>query len=120
MNPDCLWGRCLKQLYHPAEEFLQVKRGRYVSWSWSSLLHGRDILQKFCHWSVANGEKIDVKNDRWLVTGQLAKTKVGAQVSRVCELFMPNSRTWDLRKIKDNLDDSSAIQVIQTPVSWMA
>lgn len=116
-KPDCLWGKCLKQMYHPAEDFMHVKRSRNVSWSWSSLLHGRDIIQKHCQWFIANGEKVHVKEDKWLIVGQPICTKEGAQITRVSDLIQPNTRSWDLQKIKDNLVDATAMQVIQTPIS---
>lgn len=102
-KPDCLWGKCLKQMYHPAEDFMHVKRSRNVSWSWSSLLHGRDIIQKHCQWFIANGEKVYVKEDKWLIAGQPVCTKEGAQITRVSDLIQPNTRSWDLQKFKDNL-----------------
>lgn len=77
---ECLWGRCLKQLYHPTEDFLHVKRARNVSWSWSSLLHGRDIIQKHSHWSIANGEVVDIRRDKWLMSGHQANVRERSQV----------------------------------------
>ncbi|CAN1148040.1 Uncharacterized mitochondrial protein AtMg00310 [Linum perenne] len=43
-QPEALWVRILKGLYHPKSDFLQVIRHHRVSWIWSSVMEGHKIL----------------------------------------------------------------------------
>lgn len=46
-NHNAYWVHFLKALYFPNLSFLEAKNGSNLSWVWSSLLTGKDVL-KFC------------------------------------------------------------------------
>lgn len=70
-NPDALWVKILQAVYFPNSSFLHVQRKRNCSWTWSSLLHGRDVILKSARWRIGNGESVDICKDRWLEAGVL-------------------------------------------------
>lgn len=58
-NPTALWARILKGLYFPKTTCWQGRKGPSPSWAWSSLLHGRELLQNDVRWNVGNGEMVN-------------------------------------------------------------
>lgn len=44
-DPSSLWAQVMKGLYFPSCNFMQASKGGRSSWGWSSLLHGRDVMQ---------------------------------------------------------------------------
>ncbi|OMO89581.1 reverse transcriptase [Corchorus capsularis] len=65
-NPDALWVKVLKGIYFPNCDVTNARRGGRASWMWSSILNGRDFMEKELRWRVANGENISVTDDRWI------------------------------------------------------
>lgn len=56
--PDTFLARLLKARYFPSSSFFEATPGYNPSYTWRSLLHGQDILNKGCHWLVGNGASI--------------------------------------------------------------
>lgn len=117
-NPNALWVEVLKSCYFPDTEFMQAKKGRFDSWAWKSLMHGRDVLRRTGRWVVGNGEKIKIEDDNWILYGAKAKLRTGCGATWVREIIDQNNRGWDVRKIRDLFDPSSVLQVFQTPIRW--
>lgn len=97
---------------------MQAKRKRNDSWAWASLLHGRDILRKGGRWIVGNGESRDVEADNWLASGAKERLRNEGVDIRVRELIDQNQKGWDIRKVREIIDPSSVLQVLQTPLRW--
>ena len=55
-NPDALWAKLLKARYFPNCSLARATKGRRPSWIWSSLLAGRDIVEKNTRWRINNGQ----------------------------------------------------------------
>lgn len=117
-NPNALWVTVLKNCYFPDSNFMQVERKRNDSLAWASLLHGRDILRSAGRWVVGDGASINIETDNWLVSGTKARLGNGGGATWVRELIDQNSRGWDVRKVRDLIDHSFVLQVLQTPMRW--
>lgn len=65
-NPVSLIARLLKARYFPRYTFLDASLRFQPSYTWRSLLHGREALELGTRWHVGNGTKISVFKDRWL------------------------------------------------------
>lgn len=85
------------------------------SWIWVSILKGRDFLKANGSWVVGDGKIIDLKTDRWLASGKLAKVKQSCSVVKVAECINPANSSWDLQKIGQTLHHESAMEVVKTP-----
>lgn len=46
------WARFIKGICFPNTSFLNASRGNKASWAWSSLIQGRDLLEKGLRWQV--------------------------------------------------------------------
>ncbi|KAF7812836.1 reverse transcriptase [Senna tora] len=66
LNPSDLWVRVIKGIYFPNCTFLEALKGARVSWAWSSLLEGRNLLLKGLIWRVGDGRSIDFWKDPWV------------------------------------------------------
>ena len=64
--PNSLWARVLKARYFKNSEFLRAGCPGGVSFSWRSILHGRDLLKSGLIWRIVSGESIDVWKDNWI------------------------------------------------------
>ena len=56
--PDSLCARVLKGRYFPNSDFWLATKPRGASYTWRSLLHGRDLLLHGVQWGVGDGRKI--------------------------------------------------------------
>ncbi|CAN6679166.1 unnamed protein product [Malus baccata var. baccata] len=98
----------------------QCWRGR-ASWAWSSLLSGRDLILQGTHWQILGGEDVRVWVDRWLPSLPLGHPVPlgGVAVTRnlrVCKLFCPFSREWDLNFLQPFLTDVELEAIRATPI----
>lgn len=57
-DPDSLISRLLKARYFPRSDFLNASVGFNPSYSWRSILKGREVLAKGLLWSIGNGSEV--------------------------------------------------------------
>lgn len=69
-EPDAIWVRMLKGLYFPNCNFLQATKWGRLSWGWSSVLIGRDVLKQTGVWTVGGGRSIRPFQDQWIAGTQ--------------------------------------------------
>jgi hypothetical protein len=65
-EPGSLCARVLKGRYFPDTDFLSAVKPRSSSYTWRSILFGRDLLVKGIRWGVGNGEGIKILEDNWI------------------------------------------------------
>ena len=56
------------------------------------------VIEKGAIWRIGSGQMIDVWHHRWLPDlnhGKIISPNTNNDVSRVCDLFLPATRTWD-------------------------
>lgn len=98
-NPTALWVRVLKSLYFPNTEFVRTTRKRNNSWVRSSLIHGKDTLMDLARWVVGNGNRIDIREDCWVASGNRVEIS-GNDIVKVSNLMYSSRKTWDANKIR--------------------
>lgn len=67
-EPNALWVRVLKGIYFSSTSFMHANKGGRVSWGWSSLLVGRDVIKADGVWCVWDGQTIRPFIDRWVMS----------------------------------------------------
>lgn len=117
-SPNALWVKILQAIYFPNSSFLQIQKRRGGSWTWNSLLHGRDMVLNSANWRIGNGDSVDICKSRWLASGDLIQDHPNLPCSKVSELIESNNRSWNIPKIKSIFRPEIAIKVIQTPLNW--
>ncbi|XVE99405.1 hypothetical protein REPUB_Repub03eG0195400 [Reevesia pubescens] len=70
-DSDSLWVELLEKKYLKAEDFLSVKQKSIYSYTWRSILKGRDVLLKGLGMNVSNGLSTKFWVDCWLPCGPL-------------------------------------------------
>ena len=71
-NEDSLFYRFFKAKFFPTGSILEVKEGNW-SFTWKSILKGREIIQKGRVWRVGNGSSIRIFHDNWLLVPSCKK-----------------------------------------------
>ena len=56
-EPDALWVRMVKGLYYHDKSMLEVGKWARASWTWSSLIYGRDFIRENMIWQIVGVEK---------------------------------------------------------------
>ncbi|KAG5517083.1 hypothetical protein RHGRI_037737 [Rhododendron griersonianum] len=65
-QPSCLFSSFFLSKYCHSTPFLETKAPSSCSWTWKSILYGKEALIKGIRWQVGNGAKISIWNDFWL------------------------------------------------------
>lgn len=114
-DPSALWARVLKGIYFPNKEFLSIAKARNVSWAWSSLLSGRDLLLDHGQWNIGTGEKVDISKHRWIASGE--KLTGGPSNQKVCDLIDRVHQKWKVETIQQIFPSTDIGKILQTPFS---
>jgi hypothetical protein len=65
-DPTSLCARVLKGRYFPNCSFWDAPRPRSSSYTWRTILFGRDLLKEGARWGVGNGDEIRIQTDNWI------------------------------------------------------
>jgi hypothetical protein len=65
-DPDSLCARVLKGRYYPNSDFWSATKPRSSSYTWRSILHGRDLLTQGIQWGIGDGKKVRILSDNWV------------------------------------------------------
>jgi hypothetical protein len=65
-NPTSLCARVLKGRYFPNSDFWHAPKPRSSSYTWRSILFGRDLLLRGVQWGVGDGKAIKILYDHWI------------------------------------------------------
>lgn len=68
---NSLWCRVFKRIYFLRRYFWQANKGHHPPWGCQSILMGRETIENSVQWIVETGEKINIREDRWLKRGIL-------------------------------------------------
>lgn len=65
-DPSSLCARVLKGRYLPDTDFLSAIKPRSASFTWRSILVGRDLLMRGIKWGIGNGDRVKISSDNWI------------------------------------------------------
>ena len=74
------------------------------SYAWRSILQAQEVIEKCAIWRVGSRDAIEVWNHRWLpdpTYNKIISPRGESSITRVSELFYPNTRVWDPGKLKE-------------------
>jgi hypothetical protein len=91
-RPGSLCARVLKARYFKGCDFMSSQCPKRASFTWKSIIHGRELLREGLVWRIGNGEKVDIWQDNWIPRSSLQRP-IGhlpdMEVSKVSELLLP-------------------------------
>lgn len=119
-TPEALWSRIFKGLYFPNGNLWTATRGARPSWGWQSLLIGRDALKPDLKWEVGDGKSINLRDDRWLMSGSIGGPANRDNPKLVAEIIDPTTRTWKYHKITEIFDSQISEEIQATTLSIFA
>ncbi|KAF7154326.1 hypothetical protein RHSIM_Rhsim01G0053900 [Rhododendron simsii] len=62
----CLLHRILEAKYFPNCSFLTARASLNPSWTWRSILEGREIINVGLRWRIETGDTVVIDGDQWL------------------------------------------------------
>lgn len=64
--PESLLAKVLRGRYFKIDNFLKVGLGHNPSYTWRSIIWGRDLFAKGYGWRIGNGFNVDAVKDPWI------------------------------------------------------
>lgn len=119
-KPDSLLSRFFKVKYFPDSHILQARLGVWSSFIWQGVITARDEVMQGYRWIVEDGKSIKCSQDPWLRGKENYKvdqtrTHIASNMT-VAQLFLPNTREWDVNKVLNTLSASDASLILSTRV----
>uniref|UniRef100_A0A803PY78 Reverse transcriptase domain-containing protein n=1 Tax=Cannabis sativa TaxID=3483 RepID=A0A803PY78_CANSA len=92
--------------------------GHNPSFSWRSIIWGRDLLKRGLCWKVGNGQTINTINDRWLPNCTLRDSDlIAAPPSPSLSYFISPSGAWDLNKLQGHFPAFIIDHILDIPIA---
>jgi hypothetical protein len=118
-NPESLCSRVLRARYFKNGCFMSASCPKAASFTWRSILHGRELLADGLIMRVGDGEDIDVCKDNWIPRAGLKRPlgpKPNTEVAKVADLLLPDGRGWNLAKLNECFYDADVADIVKIPV----
>ena len=112
-NPTSLVVRVLKSKYFKNGDFLHSTLGPRPSYTWRSILYGRDLLSKGLVRDIGNGEQSNVWSVNWIIdptprTSNYRPNSVIDLTLKISGLLLLNSSSWDATRVRQAFTDHDA------------
>jgi hypothetical protein len=122
VDPDSLCAQVLKARYHKNSSFLDADCPKRASFTWRSIVYGRDLLEAGLIWRVGDGSKIKVWEDNWIPRSS-AQQPLGWLMEeppdRVCDFMLPDGQGWDEDKLRQFLSEPDVSDILRIPTGWL-
>jgi hypothetical protein len=115
-----LCARVLKGRYFPDTDFLSAVKPRSSSYTWRSILFGRDLLVKGIRWGVSNGEGINILQDNWIPdypAGTFTTLEDLSEGTKVQFLLNHTADGWDVDRLCLFFTDNMVKTIQKIPIS---
>lgn len=100
---------------------MTATRGTRPSWAWTSLLKGRELLQRGTRWQIHNGQSVNFWEDKWIPSVpcfQISTIKpLRTLIHVVADAIDPTCKCWKMEVLQQfvTLEEIQAISLI--PIS---
>jgi hypothetical protein len=121
-EPDSLCARVLKGRYFPDSDFWSAPRPLSASYTWRSILFGRELLVKGVRWSIGDGKKVRIMEDNWIPgfsAGMYRPVDPLPANAKVECLLDHDNQCWDVNKVQGCFGSRVAEAILQIPISQM-
>jgi hypothetical protein len=110
----------LKGRYFPDSDFLNAPKPRSASYTWRSILFGRDLLLQGIQWGIGNGKSVKITSDFWisdLPPYMLRPLKPIPDIATVSCLIDEVTMEWIPETVNAFFDPETADRIFQTRIS---
>lgn len=111
---DQLWVRLLKTKYFSNSHLLEKSRTSNLSWIWTSIQKGLELIKSNYVWQVKNGASGKIWEDRWVPNSDLIQKVSNVQEQapiRVQELITEENK-WDQEKLNQFFFPDDRIKIL--------
>jgi hypothetical protein len=119
-EPDSLCARVLKGRYFPDTDFWNATKPRSSSYTWRSILFGKELVQAGVRWGIGNGKNTKILHDNWIpdVSPDRVTTLNPLPTNATVDLLLDEEAcTWNEEVVRDFFDDTTAAKILAVPVS---
>ncbi|XP_073357926.1 uncharacterized protein [Aegilops tauschii subsp. strangulata] len=117
--PNSLCGRVLRARYFSHGSILNATCPAGGSYTFRSILHGRDLLADGLIWRIGDGSRILIHHDNWLPRNgshmPLGQCYI-AGITHVGDLLEADGSSWDKQKVQEMFAPDEAQEILQIPV----
>ncbi|XP_071680384.1 uncharacterized protein [Lolium perenne] len=120
-EPDSLCARVLKGRYFPDTDFWNATKPRSSSYTWRSILFGKELVQAGVRWGIGNGKNTKILHDNWIpdVSPDRVTTLNPLPTNATVDLLLDEEAcTWDEEVVRDLFDDTTAVKILAVPEVW--
>uniref|UniRef100_A0A803PKG2 Reverse transcriptase domain-containing protein n=1 Tax=Cannabis sativa TaxID=3483 RepID=A0A803PKG2_CANSA len=117
-HPSSLLATLLKAKYFKHSDFLQASLGHSPSFSWRSLIWGRNLLLKGLVWKIGDGKSISTLSPNWWpgYTNPCYKDDSQPPENNV-SYFINDNGSWDLHKLNSYFDKDMIQSILAIPTN---
>ena len=117
--PTSLCARVLRARYYKDSSIMYASCPSGASYTFRSILHGRDLLREGTIWRIGDGQKINIHHANWIPREgsmrPLGQTYMHG-ITRVADLLTPCGRQWDNMKLQSMFTQSDIEDIKQIKV----
>ena len=120
--PEALVARVLKARYFKEESILSATCPATASYTYRSILHGRDLLREGLVWRIGDGSKVNIHHSNWIPRGgsmkSLGQTYIPG-LTKVADLLLPDGRSWNRDRVREMFTPDDASDILQIVVGGL-
>lgn len=117
-RPSSIVTKLLKAKYYPTGDFMKAELGSDPSYTWRSLLKGRELGTRF---RIGDGSKISIWNDPWLPKPHTFKPfslpMEGTENWCVGDIIDSENKEWNSLLMEDLFTKEEAETIMSIPLS---
>lgn len=119
--PNSVVARVLKAKYFPNTSFMEASSPSGMSYSWRSIITGREVLAKGLRYQIGDGRCVSIWNDPWIPLPHSFKPfslpLEGTEMWNVEDIIDPESRTWNATMVENLFTKMEADLILSIPLS---
>jgi ribonuclease HI len=116
---ESLCAQVLRARYYKDGTVLTANCPNGASYTWRSIVHGRDLLKEGLVWRVGSGKGIKVMEDNWIPRSGLQhpwSLKPNVVINNVCDLLLEGGQGWCEEKLNASFYEEDVTDILQIPV----
>jgi hypothetical protein len=119
-DQNSLRARLLKGRYFPHTDFWNAPKPRSSSYTWQSILYGRELLAQGIRWGIEDGKLVKILQDNWIPRVPSVHLKpifLIPTTATVHCLIDEEKGEWNTKNIHAFFNPSTAAQILHVPIS---
>lgn len=118
-DPSSLCARVLKGRYYPDCSFWAAQRPRSSSYTWRSILFGRELLQAGSRWGIGDGSSIRTLSDNWVpgIAADMLQVQVPLSDDHTMSMLLSaDGSSWDEDLVRSIFSKDTALKILHVPI----